>query len=61
MVSTLKFKQQTQIDLKKSMDGVLQSGSARRSKYDRQNKKSLKPRGRQRVKAYGTFTNKCNY
>jgi hypothetical protein len=55
MVSTLKFKQQTQIDLKKSMDGVLQSGSARRSKYDRQNKKSLKPRGRQRVKAYGTF------
>jgi hypothetical protein len=44
MVSTLKFKQQTQIDLEKSMDGVLQSMKCTLKIWS-SNKKSLKPEG----------------
>jgi hypothetical protein len=58
MVSTLKFKQQTQIDLEKSMDGVLQSMKCTQNMIVKQ--EEFETRGCQGL-AYGTFTNKCNY
>ena len=57
MVSTLKFKQQTEIDLAKSMDGALQSLEAQGAKNmivkqeDFETKEGIKG-----LKAYGTFS-----
>ena len=57
MVSTLKFKQQTQIDLKKSMDGVLQSMEVQgaQNMIVKQEEFEIKE-GVKGVKAYGTFS-----
>ncbi|MFV8351467.1 hypothetical protein [Flavobacterium sp. XS2P14] len=57
MVSTLKFKQQTQIDLKKSMDGVLQSMEVQGAQNMIVKQEEFETKeGVKGVKAYGTFS-----
>ena len=57
MVSTLKFKQETEIDLKKSMDGILQSleSQGAQNMIVKQEEFETKE-GVKGVKAYGTFS-----
>ena len=57
MVSTLKFKQETEIDLTKSMDGVLQSleSQGAQNMIVKQEEFETKE-GVKGVKAYGTFS-----
>ena len=57
MVSTLKFKQQTQIDLAKSMDGVLQSMEVQGAQNMIVKQEEFETKeGVKGVKAYGTFS-----
>ena len=57
MVSTLKFKQQTQIDLKKSMDGVLQSMEVQGAQNMIVKQEEFETKeGVKGIKAYGTFS-----
>ncbi|WP_338646858.1 hypothetical protein V5J73_00595 [Flavobacterium sp. KS-LB2] len=57
MVSTLKFKQETQIDLTKSMDGILQSMEAQGAKNMIVKQEEFETKeGVKGVKAYGTFS-----
>ncbi len=57
MVSTLKFKQQTQIDLAKSMDGVLQSMEAQGAQNMIVKQEEFETKeGVKGIKAYGTFS-----
>ena len=57
MVSTLKFKQQTQIDLTKSMDGVLQSMEVQGAQNMIVKQEEFETKeGVKGIKAYGTFS-----
>ena len=57
MVSTLKFKQETQIDLTKSMDGILQSMEAQGAQNMIVKQEEFETKeGVKGVKAYGTFS-----
>lgn len=57
MVSTLKFKQETQIDLTKSMDGILQSMEVQGAKNMIVKQEEFETKeGVKGVKAYGTFS-----
>jgi hypothetical protein len=57
MVSTLKFKQETQIDLAKSMDGILQSMEAQGAQNMIVKQEEFETKeGVKGIKAYGTFS-----
>ncbi|TDE55083.1 hypothetical protein [Flavobacterium sp. GT3P67] len=57
MVSTLKFKQETQIDLTKSMDGILQSMEAQGAQNMIVKQEEFETKeGVKGIKAYGTFS-----
>ena len=57
MVSTLKFKQESQIDLKKSMDGVLQSMEVQGAQNMIVKQEEFETKeGVKGIKAYGTFS-----
>ncbi|MFV8391522.1 hypothetical protein [Flavobacterium sp. LB2P6] len=57
MVSTLKFKQETQIDLTKSMDGILQSMEAQGAQNMIVKQEEFETQeGVKGIKAYGTFS-----
>jgi hypothetical protein len=57
MISTLKFKQETQIDLAKSMDGILQSLEVQGAQNMIVKQEEFETKeGAKGIKAYGTFS-----